>query len=112
MLRGNTISYIPGCPEDEVDVPLGGDRNFQLWPAEPIEPDLERIAAEDHENTVVPRADRNIKVGLSTDPFAFGRFGRKLVECPTALSPPPLHLSGKTRSKIIFLPRDTPGSCP
>ena len=107
MLRGNTISYIHECPADEGDVPLGG-----FWLAEKIEPDLERIAAEDYDNTVVPHADRNIKTGLRTDPFAFGRFGRKLVECPTALSPPPLHLSGKTRSEVVFLPRDIPGCCP
>lgn len=113
MLRGKTISYISSYPQDEVDVLLGGDRNFQFCPPEQIEPDLDRIAAEDYDNTVVPHADR--KTGLSTDPFAsvmFGRFGRKLVECPTALSPPPLHLSGKTRSEVIFLSRDIPGCCP
>jgi len=30
----------------------------------------------------------------------------------TALSPPPLHLSGRTRSNVVFIPRETYGTCP
>ncbi|KAG6849027.1 hypothetical protein H0H93_011872 [Arthromyces matolae] len=36
----------------------------------------------------------------------------ELIECVTALSPPPLHHSRKTRSKVVFVPRDAPGTCP
>ncbi|KAG6896099.1 hypothetical protein C0992_010299 [Termitomyces sp. T32_za158] len=36
---------------------------------------------------------------------------RDLIECVTALSPPPLHHSGKTRSKVVSIPRDSPGTC-
>ncbi|KAF5378278.1 hypothetical protein D9615_008719 [Tricholomella constricta] len=35
-----------------------------------------------------------------------------LTEGVTALSPPPLRHSGKTRSKIVSVPRDAPGTCP
>ncbi|KAF8065361.1 hypothetical protein FPV67DRAFT_1671629 [Lyophyllum atratum] len=34
-----------------------------------------------------------------------------LTECITALAPPPLRHSGKTRSKVMFIPRDAPGTC-
>ncbi|KAG6872971.1 hypothetical protein C0995_004510 [Termitomyces sp. Mi166 len=37
---------------------------------------------------------------------------RELIECVTALSPPPLHHSGRTRSKVVSIPRDSPGTCP
>lgn len=37
---------------------------------------------------------------------------QELIECVTALSPPPLHHSGKTRSKVVFIARDSPGTCP
>jgi len=35
-----------------------------------------------------------------------------LTEGVTALAPPPLWHSGKTRSKVVFMPRDAPGICP
>ncbi|KAG5729562.1 hypothetical protein E4T56_gene5140 [Termitomyces sp. T112] len=37
---------------------------------------------------------------------------RELIECVTALSPPPLHNSGRARSEVVFIPRDSPGTCP
>ncbi|KAG6911385.1 hypothetical protein DXG01_016482 [Tephrocybe rancida] len=36
----------------------------------------------------------------------------EMIECVTALSSPPLHHSGRTRSKVVFIPRDSPGTCP
>lgn len=35
-----------------------------------------------------------------------------LTEGVTALAPPPLWHSGRTRSKVVFVPRDAPGTCP
>ncbi|KAG6862941.1 hypothetical protein C0991_009362 [Blastosporella zonata] len=36
----------------------------------------------------------------------------KLIQFTTALSPPPLYHSGRTRSKVVSIPRDSPGTCP
>ncbi|GLB34496.1 hypothetical protein LshimejAT787_0200610 [Lyophyllum shimeji] len=123
----HTFYALPTAKEDRLAYVLGGkiipnianfdfDRDSDDGQAQPDPAD----SASDTDSfysydDVQPASPAKVEANpAGIDPPIAGPANRihDLTEGVTALSPPPLRHSGRTRSKVVFVPRDTPGTCP
>ncbi|RDB23015.1 hypothetical protein Hypma_009760 [Hypsizygus marmoreus] len=94
VLSGKILPNIANFDEEDADT--SDNESFYSFRSTRAEPDLERTAA---------TTDGHIN-------HLAASFSSPLVDCVTPLAPAPLHHSGKTRSKVVFIPRESLGTCP